>query len=155
MNEELPERESVSGMAKRLKMSRQRLYQLLGTAFPSPSQDQDGRPFFDREQQRRILDCYRNNRGVDGRTVFFRPRQERQEQPKARPKANRMAPQPSKKHLDLLQTVRAMGLTEATAANLEEAIRDLFPSGIPEITPEVVKAVYLGLHSRLSGDNPR
>lgn len=151
MNEELPERESMSGMAKRLKMSRQRLYQLLGTVFPSPCQDQDGRPFFDREQQRRILDCHRNNRGMDGRTVFFRPRQERQEQPKA----NRTAPQPSKKHQDLLQTVRAMGLSQATAANLEEAIRDLFPSGIPEVTPEVVKAVYLGLHSRLSGDNPR
>lgn len=155
MNEDLPERQSISGMARELGMSRQRLHQLLGTTFPLPSQDEDGTKFFSREQQQRIFDCYRNNRGVDGRTVFFRPRKKslpKEQGGKSQPKstARRSAPSSSQKHRDLLKTIRSMGLTQAKVSDLKEVLDDLYPKGVVNVTPDVIKSVFLRLHSRFS-----
>jgi hypothetical protein len=150
--QELPERVSVSMMARRLGMSRTRLYQLLGTTFPSPNHDEDGRPYFDRDQQKQILEAYRNNRGLDGKTVFFRPKRGLPIQPK--PKRKQTAPLKSG-HADLLQTIRSMGLPNVKPDNLQRVIQELYPQGIREATPEVVRTVFVHLHRQLSSDNPR
>ena len=80
---DLPERANVSMMARKLGMSRTRLYQLIGNTFPSPSLDPDGRPYFTKEQQKQILEIYQSNVGLDGKSMFFRPRVKKTFKPKA------------------------------------------------------------------------
>ena len=51
MTDELRAAVTVAEMARMLRLSRSRLYQLIGTAFPEPSRDDRGRPYYDAEQQ--------------------------------------------------------------------------------------------------------
>jgi hypothetical protein len=154
MNEcirELPERINPAGMARTLNISRARLYQLIkdGT-FPAASRDDQDRPFFTREQQRQILDLYRNNRGMDGRSVFFRPRSTRTPPP-SRPK--RHAGPQSEDHTALLSSIRAMGLSHVRKSDVQKCLSELFPHGrIPEDKAALVRQVFVHLHRQDSGD---
>jgi site-specific recombinase XerD len=61
MNVELKAAVTVAEMARMLGMSRSRFYQLIGKAFPQPSRDEGGRPFFDEEGQKVCLEVRRRN----------------------------------------------------------------------------------------------
>jgi hypothetical protein len=150
----LPERINPAGMARMLGMSRARLYQLLkdGT-FPSPCRDTDGRAFFDREQQAQILTAYRMNTGVNGKSVFFRPKAVRR-MPSRKP-----PPRPETSSADayrngLLAALRAMGLSHLTKRRLDSAIRTLYPAGLLEDRPLLVRSLFLHLHGQDSTDSP-
>src|SRR4051812_5990340 len=64
---------SVSDMARRVGLSRQRFTQLVSEGvFPSPVYDvQTRRPFYTAELQERCLEVKRRNVGVNGRVVLF------------------------------------------------------------------------------------
>ena len=63
---------TVAEMARMLNLSRQRLHQLIGTAFPYPVYDiKTRRPFFTEELQRVCLEVRRRNCGVDGKAILF------------------------------------------------------------------------------------
>jgi hypothetical protein len=148
----LPERINPAGMARMLGMSRARLYQLLkdGT-FPAPCRDAEGRAFFTRDQQAQILTAYRMNTGVNGRSVFFRPKAVRgmpSRKPPARPEASADAYRNG-----LLAALRAMGLSHLTKQQLDTAIRTLYPAGLPEDRPLLVRSLFLHLHSQDSTDS--
>ena len=56
MTDEMKAAVTVSEMARMLGMSRSRFYQLMGSTFPSPIRDDNGRPYFDEEGQRTCLE---------------------------------------------------------------------------------------------------
>ena len=148
---ELPERINPAGMARMLQMSSARLYQLMKEGiFPATSRDTQGRPFFTRDQQVQMLTVYKTNVGVNGRSIFFRPKATRTSLP-PRSKTTNVLPQQD--HTDLLTTIRAMGMSYAKKSDLAKALSELFPGGrLPEDKANLVRQVFVYLHRQESGD---
>lgn len=147
---DLPERINPAGMARMLQMSSARLYQLMKEGiFPMASRDSQDRPFFTRDQQVQMLTVYRTNVGINGRSIFFRPKATRSPPP-ARPKKANSPPQQD--HGELLTTIRAMGMSHAKKSDLEKALSALFPNGrLPEDKTALVRQVFVHLHRQESG----
>lgn len=147
---ELPERINPAGMARMLQMSSARLYQLMKEGiFPTASRDAQDRPFFTRDQQVQMLTVYKTNVGINGRSIFFRPKATRTPPPK-RTKASSLPPQD---HSDLLTTIRAMGMSHVKKSDLANALFELFPTGrLPENKTALVRQIFVYLHRKESGD---
>lgn len=157
MNVELKDAVTVAEMARMVGLSRSRFYQLIGKTFPEPSRDEQGRPFYVEEQQSVCLDVRRRNCGIDGKPILFyaarsaiaasTTRQPSHQQPQKRKPA---VPQ---KHSEIIDAVRALGLT-TTAAQVDQAIQNLFPNGTAGINSgEVIRAVFLSIKRQNSSDN--
>lgn len=145
MSDQLKVGVTVNEMARMTGLSRSRFYQLIGTTFPEPSRDGSGRPFYTEEQQRVCLEVRRRNCGVDGRMILFYFRRRttkvvairRHAQPKQAPVAE---------YVEIVTSVQALGLTTATAAQVGDVIRQMYPSGVAGIDPgQVIRAVFLAI----------
>lgn len=151
MTDELKVAVTVAEMARMLRLSRSRLYQLIGTAFPEPSRDERGRPYYDAEQQAVCLEVRRRNCGVDGRPILFYAA--RGSVPAA-PVKRTPKPRHAHPHAEVLDGVRALGLTMATAAQVDAAVSQLFPGGVGGTDPgQVIRQVFLSLKRQDSHDN--
>ncbi len=146
---------SVAEMARMVGLSRARFYQLVGTTFPWPLYDvASRRPFYNEQLQGVCLDVRRRNCGIDGRPVLFYSRRPLGAPlPKRKPKNTAAA---SDKHADLVDGLKGLGLAAVTAAQVAEAVKACYPTGIPaDANGEVLRAVFLHLRRRNSGDNVR
>ena len=144
MNTELKAAVTVAEMARMAGLSRARMYQLMGKAFPEPSRDETGRPYFDEEQQRTILEVRRRNCGVDGKPIlFYAPRNSvRQSSPKPRTKSKPVA---ATCPPEVIEGVRALGLV-VTDAQVTAVINKSFPNGIETVDPgDVIRTVFLSI----------
>ena len=152
MNEQFKSAVTVAEMARMVGLSRSRFYQLIGTAMPEPSRDERGRPFYSEDQQRTILDVRHRNCGVDGKPIlFYAPRHSA---PTPMAKRRSQPKQVHGQHADIVDGVKSLGLTTATAAQVEAEIVKLFPNGITGIVPgEVIKQVFLSIKRQNSSDN--
>lgn len=145
---------SVSEMARMVRLSRARFYQLLGTAFPMPVYDPvTRRPFFTEEQQQVCLEVRRRNCGVDGAPILFYAKRGG-----AVPAGNRKPKvrqaEKSSRYSGIVEGVRALGYVSATAAQVEAAIREVFPAGVASVAePEVIRAVFVHLMRRNRADS--
>jgi len=151
MNDELKAAVTVAEMARMLRLSRSRLYQLIGTAFPEPSRDDRGRPYYDAEQQAMCLEVRRRNCGVNGKPIlFYAPRGSvPASAPRRKPK-----PKAASAHAEVLDGVRSLGLTTVTAAQVDATIAQLFPRGVDGVDPgEIIRSVFLSLKRQDSRDN--
>ena len=151
MSDELRAAVTVAEMARMLNLSRSRLYQLIGTAFPEPRRNVLGRPYYDAEQQAVCLEVRRRNCGVDGKPIlFYAPRGSVPVSvPKKGPKTKQAKPP-----AEILDGVRALGLTMATAAQVDAAVAQLFPDGVEGVEPgEVIRQVFLSLKRQDSQGN--
>lgn len=151
MTDELKVAVTVAEMARMLRLSRSRLYQLIGTAFPVPSRDDRGRPYYDAEQQAVCLEVRRRNCGVDGRPILFYAARGSvpAPAPKRKPKPKQAHP-----HSEVLDGVRALGLTMVTAAQVDATVSQLFPGGVGGVDPgQVIRAVFLSLKRQDSQGN--
>jgi len=153
MNDDIPLKMAVTvaDMARMVGLSRARFYQLMKAGvFPAPSMDEaKKRPFYDQEAQKVCLEVRRKNCGVNGQVVLFYARRQVIAPPKKKPKA---APN---KHpqAELVEALKALGLT-ATAAEVGEAVGELFPGGgSGQDEGEMIRAVFLHLKRRNSGGN--
>ena len=137
MNDQFKAAVTVSEMARMCSLGRSRFYQLIGSAFPEPCRDDRGRPYYTEEQQRQCVEVRRRNCGIDGKPVlFYAPRHSA---PAAAPKRKRGTTHPG-----VLAGVRALGLTTATAAQVDAAAANLFPDGVDGVDPgEVIRQVFL------------
>jgi hypothetical protein len=140
---------SVAEMARQVGLSRARFYQLIGTAFPHPVYDvATRRPFYTADLQTTCLDVRRRNCGIDGRPVLFYARRAPIVAVK-RPTKKSPAP-----HNELLEGVRLLGLTDATAAQVGAMVKHLYPFGVEEKDQgEVLRSIFLALKRRDTADN--
>jgi hypothetical protein len=145
------ERLAVAEMARKVGLSRARFYQLIGTAFPYPIYDiATQRPFYSADQQIACLEVRQTNRGVDGMPILFYSRRLDTKRQGKKAKRNRK----DKSLTDLLDGLKGLGLSSATAADVEPAIEELFPAGTSGKDPaEVLRTVFvhLKLHKRCDG----
>ena len=145
---------TVAEMARLVGLSRSRFYQLIGTAFPQPErQPGTGRPVYTEALQRVCLEVRRRNCGIDGKPILFYSR--RLGSAPARPKAPKPKLEPKGKDVaELVDGLNALGLTTATAAQVQKVAKDLFPKGTEGIDQgEVLRAVFLHLKRKNSADN--
>jgi hypothetical protein len=152
MNQPLKVAVSISEMARMVGLSRQRFHQLKGNTFPEPKRDPEtNRPYYDEELQQMCLDVRRRNCGIDGKPVlFYSPRHPLGQQRKPVRKA-KSKPKQSSQYSDLIAGLDALGLS-ATAAQVEAAVKAVFPDGIQNLhSGEVIRAVFLHLKRQEQG----
>lgn len=151
MSDELRTAVTVSEMARMVRLSRARFYELVRAGvFPAPLYEK-GRPVYTEELQAVCLEVRRRNRGVNGEPVlFYARRAAAPATPKKRPIT---APAPMSKDIGgLLEGLNALGLTTATAAQVEEVTKQLYPDGTVGLDrAEVLRTVFLELRRRHSG----
>lgn len=136
---------SITEMARAVGLSRARFYQLIrrGTFPPPDKEPVTGRPCYFEEGQRRCLEVRRRNCGIDGKPILFYSRRrdfgtKKTKQPK--PKIE-VANGDVK---TLLDGLNALGLTTATAAQVEAVTQQLYPNGTEGVEQgQVLKAVFL------------
>jgi len=130
---------SVSIMAKMVGLSRARFYQLIGSAFPHPVYNvETRRPFYDEGSQQLILEVRKRNCGIDGKPILFYARHA----PRAAPK------KPKVQNLNVVEGLKSLGLV-ASSAQVETAIKSLFPRGIEGVDQgEVIRSVFIHLKAK-------
>lgn len=145
---------SVSEMARMVGLSRARFYQLIGTAFPKPVCDAEtGRPFYTEELQQVCLDVRRRNCGIDGKPVLFYARRTGSVVPTAKRKKKAIQPKQGR-YAEIVEGVRALGLTTVTAAQVEAAVSARYNGGTEGVDQvEIIRAVFLDLKRQNSSDN--
>lgn len=148
---------SCSEMARMCGLSRQRFAQLQGTTFPWPLYDvATRRPFYPEDLQKVCLEVRRRNWGIDGRPVlFYAPRVTTPSAPTTR-KPRKVAMKKNKDIAALLDGLNGLGLTTATAAEVESVTRELYPQGTAGIDQgEVLRAVFLHIRSKNTAEKVR
>lgn len=141
---------SCSEMAGMCGLSRQRFAQLQGTTFPWPLYDvATRRPFYPEDLQKICLEVRRRNMGVDGRPcMFYAPRMSAPSAPTGR-KPKKVVVKKNKDIAALLAGLNGLGLTTATAAEVESVTREVYPQGTAGIDQgEVLRAVFLHIRSK-------
>ena len=147
---------SVSEMARMVGLSRARFYQLIGTAFPHPLYDvATRRPVYTEEFQLACLEVRRRNCGIDGKVILFYAR--RPGTTLSVPKARKKPTSTQKdQHAEIVEGVKALGLTSVTAAQVESVVTVRYKSGTEGVDQgEVIRTVFLDLKRQNSGDNVR
>lgn len=148
MNDQLKAVVSVSEMARMVGLSRQRFYQLQGSAFPEAKRDREtNRPYYDEELQQVCLEVRRRNCGVDGKPILFYTRRQHPlgQQPKKTRKSTRPA-KPKRRHTELLDGLESLGLASANEEDVGAALAQLFPDGTDGVDfGEVVRGIFLHL----------
>ena len=140
-------------MARAVGLSRARFYQLVrrGTFPPPDKESVTGRPCYFEDGQRQVMEVRRRNCGIDGKPILFYARRRdfvgekrKATKPKIESKGKDVAP--------LIDGLNALGLTTATAAQVQQVIEQLYPTGTTGIDQgEVLKAVFLEIRRRNSG----
>jgi hypothetical protein len=144
---------TVAEMARMVGLSRSRFYQLVGTVFPQPDrQPGTNRPIYTKELQKVCLEVRRRNCGIDGKPVLFYSR--RPTSASARPKTPKTKLAPKGKDVAaLVDGLNALGLTTATAAQIQRVTEELFPGGSENMDQrQVLRAVFLHLKRQNSAD---
>ena len=135
---------SITEMARMVGLSRARFYQLVkrGT-FPAADQDQrTNRPCYFQEKQMQILEARRRNCGVDGKAILFYSRRRDLGSIKATSKDDKQKSK-TNPYADLIDGLGALGIN-ASVAQVEPIVKELFPQGIAGVDPgEVIRAVFL------------
>ena len=154
MNEETEAVVSVAEMARRVFLSRNRFYQLMGTAFPYPLYDiRTRRPFYPEDLQEVCLDVRRRNCGVDGRPVLFYTKGHR-----PAVKKKRVTASPSSKKTNrfdwIIDGLSALGLGTVAHDQVVAAVNATHPNGTSNVDQQdVLRAVFLQIKRQDSGDN--
>jgi hypothetical protein len=147
---------SISEMARSVGLSRQRFHQLMtGGVFPKPLRDEEsGRPYYDESSQAQCLEVRRRNCGVNGKIVLFYARRQQSTLIAPPTRTAKPRPTPPDRHDDILEGVKSLGLSQVTAAQVGEIVKQLFPAGVSGIdSGEVIRAVFLSLRVKNSADN--
>jgi len=146
---------TVAEMARMCSLGRSRFYQLIGSAFPEPTRDDRGRPYYTAEQQAVCLEVRRRNCGIDGRPILFYAPRRTAPAPVVRRKA-KPTPPPANQHYEIVEGVRCLGLTTVTTADVDAAIKRLFPGGVDGVdSAEVIRSVFLSVKRQDRPDNVR
>ena len=90
--------------------------------------------------------------GIDGKPVLFYSRRPTPALPARKPK--KAAVVSDGKYADLIDGLRGLGAANVTSAQVAEAVKILYPQGVPDVADGVVlREVFLHLRRQNSGDN--
>ena len=128
---------SVSEMARMCLLSRSHFNLLIKTGvMPQPTYSlANRRPLYDAEHQQICLRVRETNIGDNGRYVVFYDRRHISAPAAVAPsRSNRRATPPQvatqiETHAELIEGLRALGLTDVTTAQVDAALRDCYPAG--------------------------
>jgi hypothetical protein len=146
---------SLSEMARMVGLSRQRFHQLVQCGvFPQPQRDEaSGRPYYDEPTQHVCLEVRRRNCGVNGHIVLFYARRHPATPTKQKPPMPKLEVQ-GKDMAALVDGLNALGLTTATAAQVQRVTEELYPKGTAGLDQgEVLRAVFLHLKRQNTAKN--
>jgi hypothetical protein len=140
---------TVSEMARMVGLSRARFYQLVRAGvFPAPAREK-GRPIYVEELQKVCLEVRRKNCGANGKPVLFYARYR-----PMNPRKHAGPPAKTKDITALLDGLNSLGLTTATAAQVDAVTKELYPNGTDGLDRgEVLRKVFLELRRRNSAGN--
>jgi hypothetical protein len=147
---------SISEMARSVGLSRQRFHQLMTSGvFPKPLRDEEsGRPYYDETSQAQCLEVRRRNCGVNGKIVLFYARRQQPTLIAPTTRTAKPRPTPPERHDDILEGVKSLGMSQVTAAQVGEIVKQLYPAGVSGVdSGEVIRAVFLRLRVKNSADN--
>jgi hypothetical protein len=140
---------TVVEMARMLGLSRARFYQLQKAGvFPAPVYSlSNRRPIYVEEMQKVCLEVRRRHCGVNVRPVLFYASRFSSSPRKLKPKPK------AKEVSSLAHSLRGLGLTAVTAADVHGATKELFPQGTGGIDQiKVVRVLFLHLKRKNSAD---
>jgi len=153
MNDQYKAAVTVAEMSRMVGLSRARFYQLIGSAFPEPSRDENGRPYFGEEQQRLCIEVRRRNCGADGKPVLFYAPRGTASLPTRSHRRARGRKVSDNRYSGILDGVKALGHTTATTQQVAAAVEQSFPGGADGVDPgEVIRAVFLSIRCQNSTD---
>jgi hypothetical protein len=141
---------SVSEMAHLVGLSRARFYQMIGTTFPYPVYNvRTRRPVYVEELQRICLEIRRSGLGFDGQPVVFNTKRRHQSE-RTKPSRRSMGPvSGAGRHEDLLNSLRALGLSMVKEDHVDAALKTLYPNGFDgEDQGQVIRALFLHLRQQ-------
>ncbi|MBA2116702.1 helix-turn-helix transcriptional regulator [Bremerella alba] len=144
---------SCAAVARRLGLSRQRFWQLRKEGvFPGPQIDEDtGRPFYTEEQLELCMDLRNRNVGINGKIVLFYSARSTASLPAAPRKKKSKRREAKSRHQELIDSLKVIGMTGVTDAQIDSAISELFPNGKDSVNPgELVRAVFLYIQRKNS-----
>lgn len=146
---------TVSEMARMVGLSRARFNQLKGTTFPFPLYDVNTkRPFYPEDLQKVCLEVRRRNCGIDGKPILFYARRNEITPVATKPRKRKTSTPKTGKHSEIVEGVKALGLTSVTATEVADAVKTLFPNGTSILgRGEVVRQVFLHIQRKNAGDN--
>lgn len=99
-----------------------------------------------------VLEVRRRNCGIDGKPVLFYAA--RHSVPKPTPRRPSKPKATNGQHAEILDGVRALGLTTTTAAQVDHAVNESFPNGTDGVDAgEIIRAVFLSIRRQNSADN--
>jgi hypothetical protein len=139
---------TVAEMSRMVNLSRSRFYQLIGSAFPEPCRDENGRPFYNEEQQQVCIGVRQRNCGVNGKPILFYARRVTTT---PQPRHNKIKTCLDKRddHSNVLDAVRALGLASVTARQVSAAVRNLYPAGTDGVAEsEVIRSVFVSIQRK-------
>jgi hypothetical protein len=147
---------TVREVCQLVQLSTARFYELQAAGiFPMPVYDlRSRRPLFTEELQRLCVEIRQTGRGFNGLPViFYSQRRLPTSQPK---RATNAKATPSASPPDdlggVLAAVRSLGLTAATAGQVESAVKQLFPGGTTSVEQgQVVRQVFVLLNRQRAG----
>jgi len=148
---------SKSEMARMVGLSPARFAQLVGTTFPWPQYDlRTRRPFYPEALQAVCREVRRRNCGIDGRPILFYARRPVSTVPVPVRKPKKVAVVKNDQHADLIDGIKGLGLVAVTAAQVAEAVKEIYPQGMAAgASGEVLRAVFLHLRRQNTRDNVR
>jgi hypothetical protein len=122
---------SVSELAKALKLSRGRFYQLIERgSFPPPIYDvRTRRPYYTQELQQICHEVRSTNIGYDGHPIlFYTPRRKKETiEPPAFSAEKRKKPVSNPQYQELADALANMGIQSLSPQQIQEALTVLFP----------------------------
>ena len=114
---------TINQVCEELGLSRSRLYQLIGTAFPQPVYlVGNRRPAFTEEQLQLMLEVRRSGIGIDGRAILFYAKRKpstTKRTPQSRKQQKRKSPS---RHSHLVEALEQLGLKNVSESDIERAI---------------------------------
>ena len=149
---------TVTEHCRDLKLSRSRYYQLVKQGvFLPPSHDPTTKKIFvPKEVQAKNLEARRRNCGVNGKPILFYAKPVRALPPtKTRRLAGAPQPAVDERITDIAESIRALGI-QVTTAQVVEAVKMVYPTGVQEVTGEVIRRIFLhlkGQNRRNTGDS--
>ena len=151
---------NMSKMAELLQLSRSRLYQLIEQGvLLKPVYLLNKRPAYTREMAERNLTVKRNNFGINQKIVMFYSSRPTTKPSKTKRTAKQPTEQPvesSKKHIEIIEALEALGLENITASQIDSAILKCFPDGTEEVSEdEILREVFRHMNRRNSEHKQR